>query len=127
MDNIRRTGKGGFLVAVPMVIEEGFNPAVDVLFKYPFVQRFLSRLIYALGRLPEIIDEYCYPSPRLREFAYWTRDAIQSCRVISLRGHPYMTSAQFWDFLATSPTCPHLGLIYSTKFTQPPLLHLLLG
>lgn len=88
VDNIRRTGKGGFLVAVPMVIEEGFNPAVDVLFKYPFVQRFLSRLIYALGRLPEIIDEYCYPSPRLREFAYWTRDAIQSCRVISLWGHP---------------------------------------
>ena len=25
------------------------------------------------------------------------------------------------------PPCPHLGLIYSTKFTQPPLLHLLLG
>ena len=25
------------------------------------------------------------------------------------------------------PPCPHLGLIYSTKFMQPPLLHLLLG
>ena len=25
------------------------------------------------------------------------------------------------------PPCPHLGLIYSTKFTQPPLLNLLLG
>ena len=30
----------------------------------------------------------------------------------------------FFDLL---PPCPHLGLIYSTKFTQPPLLHLLLG
>ena len=42
-------------------------------------------------------------------------------------GHPHMTSAKFWDFLTHSPPCPHLGLIYSTKFTQPPLLHLLLG
>ena len=42
------------------------------------------------------------------------------------RGHPYMMFAKFWDFLTPSP-CPHLGLIYSTKFTQPPLLHLLLG
>ena len=25
------------------------------------------------------------------------------------------------------PTCLHFGLIYSTKFTQPPLLHLHLG
>ena len=33
-----------------------------------------------------------------------------------------MTSAKFWDFLTPSPLCPHLGLIYSTKFTQPPLL-----
>ena len=38
-----------------------------------------------------------------------------------------MTSAKFWDFLTPFPPCPHLGLIYSTKFTQPPLLHLLLG
>ena len=38
-----------------------------------------------------------------------------------------MTSAKFWDFLTPSSPRPHLGLIYSTKFTQPPLLHLLLG
>ena len=38
-----------------------------------------------------------------------------------------MTSATFWDFFTPSPPCPHLGLIYSTKFTQPHLLHLLLG
>ena len=43
---------------------------------------------------------------------------------IVLGGHPYMTSAKFWDFLTP---CPHLGLIYCTKFKQPPLLHLLLG
>ena len=80
VDNIRRSGKGGFLVAVFMVIDpdDGFNPIVDVIFKYPYVQRLLSRLIYALGRLPEIIDEYCYPSPRLREFAYWTREGPDS-------------------------------------------------
>ena len=40
--------------------------------------------------------------------------------------HPYMTSTTFWEFLTPSPPCPHLGLIFSTKFTQPPLLHLLL-
>ena len=44
-----------------------------------------------------------------------------------VRGHPYMTSAKFLDFLTPSLPCPHLGLIYSTKFTQPPLQHLLLG
>ena len=38
-----------------------------------------------------------------------------------------MMSAKFWDFLTPSPPCLHLGLIYSTKFTQPPLQHLLLG
>ena len=46
---------------------------------------------------------------------------------IQIRGLPYMTSAKFWDFLTKSPPCSHLGLIYSTKFMQPPLLHLLLG
>ena len=30
-------------------------------------------------------------------------------------------------FFDPLPPCLHLGLIYSTKFTQPPLLHLLLG
>ena len=30
-------------------------------------------------------------------------------------------------FFDPLPPCPYLGLIYSTKFTQPPLLHLLLG
>ena len=43
----------------------------------------------------------------------------------SVRDHPYMTSAKISGFW--TPPCPHLGLIYSTKFTQPPLLHLLLG
>ena len=76
MDNLRRTGKGGFLVGVPVVIDDGFNPIVDVLAKYPTAQRLLNRLIYLVGRLPEIIDEY-YPHPRLREFAYWTRGPIQ--------------------------------------------------
>ena len=83
VDNIRRSGKGGFLVGVPMVIDDGFNLAVDMIFKYPYVQRLLSRVIYMLGRLPEIIDEHCYPSPVLREFAYWTRDGFQCCREIS--------------------------------------------
>ena len=36
-----------------------------------------------------------------------------------------MMSAKFSGFLTPSP-CLHLGLIYSTYFTQPPLLHLLL-
>ena len=45
----------------------------------------------------------------------------------AVSGHPYMTSTQFRDFFTPSPPCPHLGLICSTKFTQPPLLHLLLG
>ena len=39
-----------------------------------------------------------------------------------LRGHPFMTSAKFSDFLTPSPPCPHLIKMYSTKFTQPPLL-----
>ena len=38
-----------------------------------------------------------------------------------------MTSAKFWVFLTPSPPCLHFGPIHSTKFTQPPLLHLLLG
>ena len=41
-----------------------------------------------------------------------------------LGGHPYMTSAKF-SGIWTPPPCPHLGLIYSTKFMQPPLLHLI--
>ena len=36
-----------------------------------------------------------------------------------------MTTANFWDFLTRSPPCPHLDLIYTIKFTQPPLFHLL--
>ena len=34
---------------------------------------------------------------------------------------------KIFGILDPSPHCQHLGLIYSTKFTQPPLLHLLLG
>ena len=37
-----------------------------------------------------------------------------------------MTSAKFSGFL-THPPCLHFGQIHSTKLTQPPLLHLLLG
>ena len=44
-----------------------------------------------------------------------------------LRGHVHMTSAKFSGFLTPSPPCLHFGPIHSTKFTQPPLLHLLLG
>ena len=47
--------------------------------------------------------------------------------VPSLRERPYMTTAKFSGFWTRSPPCPHLGLIYSTKFTQPPLLNLLWG
>ena len=36
-----------------------------------------------------------------------------------------MTSAIFWDFFTPSPTCLHLELICSIKFTQPPKLRLL--
>ena len=43
------------------------------------------------------------------------------------RGRPYMTSSKFSVFWTPSLPCRHLGLIYSTKFTQPPLLHLLLA
>ena len=34
---------------------------------------------------------------------------------------------KIFGILDPLPPCPHLGLIYSTKFTKPPLLHLLLG
>ena len=44
-----------------------------------------------------------------------------------LRGHVHMTSAKFSEFLTPSPPCLHFGPIHISKFTQPPLLHLLLG
>ena len=37
-----------------------------------------------------------------------------------------MTTAKFSDFLTPSPPCPHLDLIYTIKFTQPPLLRTLI-
>ena len=55
---------------------------------------------------------------------------IDFCRVArkreawrhAARGRPYIMSAKFSGFWTPSPPCPHLGRIYSTKFTQPPLL-----
>ena len=47
--------------------------------------------------------------------------------LIALRGHVHMTSAKVSGFLTPSPPCLYFGPIHSTKFTQPPLLHLLLG
>ena len=44
-----------------------------------------------------------------------------------LRGHVHVTSAKFLGFLTPFPPCLHFGPIHSTKFTQPPLLHMLLG
>ena len=41
---------------------------------------------------------------------------------ISVREHPLMTSAKFSAFLTPFPPCPHLELICSIEFTQPPLL-----
>ena len=38
---------------------------------------------------------------------------------------PDMRSAKISKFLTPFHPCPHLNLIYSIKFTQPPLLHLL--
>ena len=40
-----------------------------------------------------------------------------------IRGHPFITFAKFSGFLTTSSPCLQSGLIYSTKFTQPPFLH----
>ena len=80
VDNIRRTGKGGFLIAVPMVVDEDFNPAVDVIFKYPMVKRLLSRLVYSVGLLTEFVGQF-FPSPRLQALAYWSRDAVRRSRV----------------------------------------------
>ena len=34
---------------------------------------------------------------------------------------------KIFGILDPLPHCPHLGLMYSIKFMQPPLLHLLLG
>ena len=39
-----------------------------------------------------------------------------------IRDLPDMMSAKFSDFLTPSPHCPHLELICSIKFPQPPLL-----
>ena len=44
---------------------------------------------------------------------------VLTCR--ALRGHPLKTSTKFSDFLTPTP-CPHLDLIYTMRFTQPPLL-----
>ena len=84
----------------------------------------------------EGVDDECvdyeYESPDFGECTldllgdFQERNAIGS-KECCVGGHPYMTTAKFWDFLTPSPLCPHLGLIYSTKFTQPPLLHLILG
>ena len=46
-----------------------------------------------------------------------------SCAIME---RPYMMSAKFIDFLTHSLHCPHLDQIFTLKFTQPPLLHLLL-
>ena len=57
----------------------------------------------------------------------WTTTGSLTFFCFGVRGRPYMTSATFLGLWTPSPPCPHLGLIYSTKFMQPPLLHLLLG
>ena len=43
------------------------------------------------------------------------------------RGPSIYDVRKILGFFDPLPPCPHLGLIYSTKFTQRPLLHLLLG
>ena len=42
---------------------------------------------------------------------------------INLGRHPYKTSSKYLEFWHPSHACPHLELIFITKFTQPPLLH----
>ena len=46
---------------------------------------------------------------------------------VSVWGRVHMTSAIFLGILPFLPPCLHLGPIYSTKITQPPLLRLILG
>ena len=70
--------------------------------------------------------------------------AVSTCKLIQMLVQPLNLKAgltisfysvgpaiydvrKFLGFFDPLPPCPHLGLIYSTKFTQPPLLHLLLG
>ena len=42
------------------------------------------------------------------------------CFVCCLRGHPFMTSAKFWDFLTPSPPCPRweTGLYHKIHATS---------
>ena len=72
--------------------------------------------------------ELTQPSKRLFEhLEFLTEVYAMKSQKLRLLGQeamwrPYMTAAKFLGFLTPSPPCPHLGLIYSTKFTQPPLL-----
>ena len=43
------------------------------------------------------------------------------------RGHSFITFAKFSGFWTPSPPCSLFGLNHKTKFTQPRLLHSLLG
>ena len=55
---------------------------------------------------------------------WWFRVGV-SYHSFHVRGHPLSMSAEFSGFWTPSPSCPWLGLISSTKSTQPPLLDLM--
>ena len=58
--------------------------------------------------------------------ANWTRSGMLA-QVLSKGPCTYDVCKIFGIFDPLPPPCLHLGPIHSTKFTQPPLLHLLLG
>ena len=68
-----------------------------------------------------------YFKEETRDRCRWSCTLLQRRSESSLGGNVHMTSAKFSGFLTPSPPCLHFGPIHSTKFTQPPLLHLLLG
>ena len=66
-----------------------------------------------------------HPTATSPEILFCATDWVHLCD--GLRDHTIRTSAKFLGFLTPSPPCPHFGLIHSSKYTQPPLVCLLLG
>ena len=66
-----------------------------------------------------------HPNSFVRDLA-WSGNILRFVLLCAKGASIFDVRKLFW-ILDTLPLCPHLGLIYSTKFKQPPLLHLLLG
>ena len=85
-DNLRPSENGAFLVALPVPREDKFNLLYDIVLPNPSVAKAVTRLLYAVVRIPELVYEHVVPLPFLKQISYYAASTMTAAKLFPIKG-----------------------------------------